>query len=183
MDVVFYCASCRNGYRLDNRTNELISLEVTFVSRPNLVADTYKPFWLIPADVWIDNREAKGGGFSGLLGRFFGGEQAVDQRASGVFAVPAFRTDIDRTIELTRRYTSELPEITQRLGERLVGGCFDVEDAHKIVHYAVIATEVDKPDLLLGLRYRMQFGEPKLLGVPFLEQAGTIKDAFFHTVI
>ena len=183
MDVVFYCSACHNGYRYNREKSGLIPVEVTFVSRPDLVVDLYRPFWLIPAEVRILRREVKSKGFSGLLSGFFDtGEEASDT-GSGSFAIPAFNLEIGRTIELSRRYTSELPGIDQKLGERLVGGCYDVEDAKKIAHYSIIATEVDKPDLLKNIRYEIQFGESRLLGVPFVEQAGVTMDAFFHIVI
>lgn len=183
MDVVFYCSACRNGYRFDNESRGLVPVEVTFVSRPDLVADRYKPFWLIPAEVRILSREVKSKGFSGLLAGFFDTGEEASVTGSGSFAIPAFKLEIGRAIELSRRYTSELPGIDQKLGERLVGGCYDVEDAKKIAHYSVIATEVDKPDLLKNIRYEIEFGESRLLGVPFVEQAGSTMDAFFHIVI
>jgi len=183
MDVVFYCSACRSGYRFDKGSRGLVPVEVTFVSRPDLAVDLYKPFWLIPAEVRILDREAEGRGFSGLLSRFFDSGEVAGDIGSGSFAIPAFDLEIDRRIELSRRYTNELPAIEQKLGERLVGGCYDLEDAKKIAHYGIIATEVDKPDLLKNIRYEVQFGESRLLGVPFVEQAGAVKDAFFHIVI
>lgn len=183
LDVVFFCSACRNGYRFEPTTGGLIPLDVEFVVRPDLEVDEYKPFWLIPAEVQIQGRAAKTGGFSGILGRIFGDGTPANRTAATVFAVPAFKLEISRAVELTRRYTADLPQERTGLGERLVGGCFDVEDAHKIVHYAVIATEVDRPDLLTQLRYRIDFGEPRLLGVPFANESGMRRDARFHIVV
>lgn len=183
LDVVFYCSACRNGYRLDTTSSGLTPLEVEFVTRPDLRVDEYKPFWSIPAEVEIEGRTAKSGGFTGILGRIFGEGPPSDRVASTVFAVPAFKLEISRAVELTRRYTADLPRERTRLGERLIGGCFDVDDAHKIVHYSVIATEVDRPDLLTRLQYRIDFGEPRLLGIPFVAESGTLHDARHHIVV
>ena len=182
-DVVYYCSGCRNGYRYDQGKPGLVPVEVSFVSRSDRAVDVYKPFWLLPAEVKILHRLAKGQGLSGMLKHFFEGEDAVHGSGTGTFAVPAFRVDIERATEMSRHYTEALPGTGERLGERLVGGCFDVDDAKKLVHYGVVATEVHRSDLLTELRYEIQFGTPRLLGVPFINDGGLSKDAFFHLVV
>lgn len=179
-DVVYYCTACRNGYRFDGTTEELAPMEVAFVTAPAVAVDRYLPFWLLNADVKIKNRVATGGGLVGLMGTMFGGDRdPVEQRAEGVFAVPAFHAPLESVTLLIRRFTESLPSLGERLGERLVGGCYGVEDAKTLVHYALIAGEVGKPDLLKRLKYKVRFGEARLLGVPFVDSNGKLADAFF----
>ncbi len=85
--------------------------------------------------------------------------------------------------ELTRRYTEAFPELGERLGEHLVGGRYSEEDAHKLAHFALIASEVSKPDTLKNLRYDIEFGSSRLLGVPFIRQDDRLVDAIFHISI
>ena len=93
--------------------------------------------------------------------------------------VPAFQADLDATVDLARRYTRDFPRLDKLLGERLTGGCFDVEDAKKLAHFAVIAGEVDKAGVLRSLDYAIEFGDARLLGVPFARDGDTWKDALY----
>ena len=107
---------------------------------------------------------------------------AAISRASsgrGTFAVPAFHAPLQQVASLTRRYTETLPGLGEKLGERLLGGRYGVLDAKKLAHYSLIASEVEKPDTLKQLRYRVEFGEPRLLGVPFVRKADLLVDAIF----
>ena len=92
-DVVYYCTACRNGYRFEEGADSLAPTEVSFVSAPNVSAEVYLPFWLLPARVEMHQRDADGAGFQGLMGLFFGSDSADERRPDGTFAVPAFHTD------------------------------------------------------------------------------------------
>ena len=72
-----------------------------------------------------------------------------------------------------------LPELGEKIGERLVGGCYGVRDAEKLAHFAVIASEVEKPDVLKQLDYEIRFGTARLLGVPFQLEDETWRDAIY----
>ncbi len=180
-DVVYYCTACRNGYRFDHERQGLEPVEVTFVSAPQVAAELYRPFWLLPAQVTIHRRDAAGGGFSGLLNFFLGGGGGGGGAASGegTFAVPAFRAPLAAVTALTRRYTERLPQLGEKLGERLTGGCYGAADARKLAHYALIASEVEKPDTLKDLRYEIVFGQARLLGVPFKRAGQGFADSLF----
>ena len=43
-DVVYYCVSCRNGYRIDEERRGLAPLEVSFVAAAHVPAERYLPF-------------------------------------------------------------------------------------------------------------------------------------------
>lgn len=179
-DVVYYCTACRNGYRFDPEERRLVAVEVAFVSLPQVSVDLYKPFWLVSARVSIEERLAAGGAFSGLMSFFLGDKSdSLAPAGEGTFAIPAFPAPLDAVTELTRRYTEALPKLGERLGERLLGGCYDEADAHKLAHFVLIASEVDKPDTLQNLRYEIEFGDSRLLGVPFIRKGETLADALF----
>jgi hypothetical protein len=179
-DVVYYCTACRNGYRLDQSAWSLVAVETAFVAAPHTEVELYRPFWLLPARISIAQRQSSRGGFTGLLRSFLGDDRALEHTGEGTFAVPAFRAPLDSVTHLVRRYTQALPELREKLGEQLLGGCYGQRDAQKLAHYALIATEVEKPDTLLELKYEIDFGEPRLLGVPFHTRAGTMMDAIFN---
>lgn len=182
-DVVYYCTACRNGYRYDFEEHALAPVEVAFVALPGAAADRYLPFWLLPAEVEIRARKGLSGGFSGIMGLFTGGSDLDSPRIGGTFAVPAFRAPLRSVTELTRRYTEKFPELDERLGEKLLGGCYGVRDAEKLAHFALIASEVEKPDTLKQLRYEIRFEAPRLLGVPFVRKGEGLADGLFGIVI
>ena len=178
-DVVYYCTACRNGYRFDLEERKLEPMEVAFVSLPNVAVELYRPFWLLPATITVQERSATGGGFRGLMSFFMGGGDEPSASGAGTFAVPAFDAPLAAVATLTRRYTEKLPELGEKLGERLLGGRYGVTDAKKLAHYALIASEVEKPDTLKQLRYEIRFGEARLLGAPFVRRGGKLVDAIF----
>ncbi|MDX1385848.1 MAG: hypothetical protein R3190_19510, partial [Thermoanaerobaculia bacterium] len=178
-DVVYYCTACRNGYVFDEAERSLERLEVGFVAAPNVAVERYLPFWRLPARVEVLDRKASGSAFSGLVGFFMGGSDRAPTPGEGDFAVPAFHCPLGELAALTRRYTERLPELDERLGERLTGGRYGVADARKLAHYALIAGEIGRSDVLTELRYRIDFGAPRLLGVPFVRHDGRLVDGVF----
>lgn len=178
-DIAYYCAACHNGYVFDDAARSLTPVEVGFVAAPDVAVERYLPFWRLPARVELLDRQASGSGFSGLVGFFLGSSERAPTPGEGTFAVPAFDCPLHELAALTRRYTERLPDLDERLGERLTGGRYGVADARKLAHYALIAGEVERPDMLKDLSYRIEFGTPRLLGVPFVRHGGRLVDGVF----
>lgn len=181
-DVVYYCTACRNGYRFEQESRTLEPVEVGFVALPTKPVDFYLPFWLLPAKVTLTERTAVGGSFSGLL-RFFTGDRGEESGREGTFAIPAFQAPLPAVTDLAQRYTEVLPTLGEKLGERLVGGCYRVADARKLAHFCLVASEVNKPDTLKQLRYEIEFGPERLLGVPFVRHGKRAQDAIFEIAL
>lgn len=160
--------------------DRLTPVEVSFLASPVEAPDLHLPFWLLPARVEILQRSGSGDMFRGLF-RFFlaGREDTGAAPGEGTFAVPAFRAPLKRAVELGMRYTFEMPDRGELPRERLTGGCTTVEDAKKLAEYLLIASEARKPDTLKELSYRLAFGAPRLLGVPFKRRDDALWDVFF----
>jgi hypothetical protein len=183
-DVVYYCTACRTGFRLREEEAEgaqgLERVEVAFVALPGATASRHLPFWLLPARVSFAERQAAGGSFAGLVRFFTGGaSETGSPPGEGTFAIPAFAASLGEVTALARRYTEGLPRLAERLGEKLTGGCRSVADARKLAHFTLIASEAEKPDTLKSLSYTINFGAPRLLGVPFVDRGGRLVDAHF----
>lgn len=177
-DVVFYCTACGSGFRHEPRApRALAPVEVGFVLAPTAPAAGWLPFWLLPARLEIVRRDASGALLSGLLGLLAGGEG--EAHADPAFLIPAFDLPIDRLVDVAVRYTTERPNLGERLGERLTGGVHGPEDAAKLAHYALITVEAEKRDMLRDLEYRLELGTPRLLGVPWVATSGGRRDALF----
>jgi hypothetical protein len=183
-DVLYYCSACRSAFELedDGAGGRLTKVEVAFVARPNVAPERYLPFWLLPARVLLERRETAGGSFSGLV-RFFteGGQATAESGAPRelAFAIPAWGGGLRELVPLARRYTEALPQLGEKLGERLTGGRLSQSEAGKLAHYVLIASEADKPDTLQQLAYRLELGRGWLLGVPFVRHEGRLVDALF----
>ena len=167
-DLVFYCTACRNGYRLAQPAAALEKVEVAFLALAGKQASRYLPFWVLPARVKISDRSGRGPAVSQLL-----------RAEQGDFAIPAFTTSLNRAVGLAARYTRELPRLGERLGERLTGGSLRVEDARTLARFALVEAEANLGDTLKSLAFEVDFGEPRLLGVPFVGESGREADAFF----
>jgi hypothetical protein len=204
-DVVYYCTACASGFRLATEADVprtgateragaalvapgegLVRVEVSFLAAPGAVIARHLPFWLLPATVTIQSREAAGGTVAGLLHFFTGGAEAgsAGGPAAGAFAIPAFAAPLATVTELALRYTQALPALGDRLlGEKLTGGRLTSADAEKLAHFTLIAAEAGKPDLLRDLMYTIDFGAPSLLGVPFVARGDRLADAAFGIVV
>jgi hypothetical protein len=184
-DLVFYCTACRSGYFFDPAASGgLVPIAVAFVAAPAAPVARHLPFWLLPARIRILERSASGGSLSSLLGFFLGGKEATgSEPGEGTFAIPAFEAPLDRVVNLAERYTQELPVRAagsgDLLGERLTGGSCDVADARRLAEFVLIATEVSRGDTVKSFRYELAFGEPRLLGVPFVRRDEGLVDALF----
>jgi hypothetical protein len=195
-DTVFYCVSCRSGYLFVGEgaaqravgdgvvtpvAGALAPLEVSFLADPSIAVERYRPFWLLPGRLEVHERSSAGlAALGGFLGSLFGGPGAEDERVWEVtFAIPAFVLPLDRARELGNRYTTELPRLGERLGERLTGGTLSSDDAAVLAEYVFVAREVAASGILKELRYTLDWGEPRLLGVPFGRRGDGWVDAFF----
>lgn len=167
-DVVFYCTACRNGFVFERASGALRPVEVSFLALTAKQASSYLPFWALPANVTIRDRSGRGPATPRLLGA-----------ASGTIAVPAYETSLERAAALVARYSRELPRFGERLGERLTGGSLRLEDARTLARFAVVDAELKASDVLTSLDFSVDFGEPRLIGVPFVGGEGQTADAFF----
>ena len=84
----------------------LTPLEVHFVAASNLVAERYRPFWVLEAQVEI--RGQPGRSRSSLIRALFGsgsgggggGGGDGEKSSAGTFVVPAFQADLNATVDL-----------------------------------------------------------------------------------
>jgi len=182
-DLVYYCTACTSGFRVPEEDEggdgkRLVPVEVSFLATPVKAPDLHLPFWLLPAKVEILERKGSGDLFRGLL-RFFMGSDDESGPGEGTFAIPAFRAPLKRMVALAQRYTFDRPATGELSRERLLGGTCTVADARKLAEFVLIASEARKPDTLKELRYRLELGSPRLLGVPFKRQKERRWDLFF----
>ncbi|HEX2253293.1 MAG TPA: hypothetical protein VHQ65_08495 [Thermoanaerobaculia bacterium] len=185
-DVVFYCTACRSGYAhrpgAAAAAGPLVPVPVTFLAAPTHPVAGHLPFWWLPARLEILRRAASGAVLRGLVDFLTGREEQAGPRETG-FAIPAHRLPLARTVALAMRYTMEPPARGELLGERLTGAVLASADAEKLAHYVLIASNVAQSDTLQDFEYDLRFGEPRLLGVPWVTEGNHRVDAFFRLPI
>lgn len=191
-DRLFYCTSCHSGFQVreegpvpDARapSSETVGLplepvEVIFLASPGHPVDTRRPFWLLPARIEILERRTPGSTLTGLFNVFFGGDDSGGP-GEGRFVVPAYPTPLERALALARSYSYRWPGAGELTGEKLTGGTVPLEDARKLAEYLLIANEADRSDTLQDLEYRLEFREPRLIGIPFYRRGEELHDCHF----
>jgi predicted RNA-binding Zn-ribbon protein involved in translation (DUF1610 family) len=160
----------------------LVPVPVTFLAAPTHPVAGHVPFWWLPARLEILRRAASGAVLRGLVDFLAGREEQVGALETG-FAIPAHELPLAQTVALAMRYTMEPPARGELLGERLTGAVFGAEDAEKLAHYVLIASNVQQSDTLQDFEYDLRFGQPQLLGVPWVTQGNNRVDAFFRLPI
>lgn len=187
-DILFFCTACYSGFYLGTgaTAGELVPVEVSFLALPGAEVARHLPFWSLPTRAEILDRRSSGGSSSGLLKLFElfgGGEEQTPGSREVSFLIPAFAAPLETITSLALRYTEAPPRTGELLAEKLTGGRLRPEDAQKLAHFTLIASEAEKPDTLQHLSYRLDFGVPKLIGVPFVDRGGRLADGFFGSVI
>ncbi|MEM7480569.1 MAG: hypothetical protein AAF481_05305 [Acidobacteriota bacterium] len=167
-DVIFYCVACRSGFRIENDT--LLPVTVHFAALRHQAAEGWLPFWTLPVRVDIRQRDASGGFLRSLMG---GGDGDSVSR----LVVPAFRLPVERAVEAVLRLSRDLDAADERLGEHLVGGNVDVDDARTLARYCLHAAEARKADMLKNIDLVVEFGSAGLVGVPYRTAGGRRVDA------
>jgi hypothetical protein len=114
---------------------------------------------------------------------FFSRGDSAAAAGKRVFTVPAFQGSLRSIIKLASSYTERFPKLDQLLGEHLIGGVYDLEDAKRLAECILVGSEIEKSDTLINLRYDMEFGSPELLGVPFVYSGGDLADALFGITV
>jgi hypothetical protein len=191
-DVVFYCGACKKGYRAADTEPVLESVEVTFLVAPTVAVAEYRPFWRLDATVDILERQVGSGisgvtgdgpGLGGFIQRVLPGARGGSGASQALrFMIPAYRTPLKNARALALGYGAFAQEPEQKLGEHITGASLAAEDARKFAEFLFLLREVQAVDLLLSLRYTLEFTEPPVLvGVPFTRRGvgsyGSLVDA------
>lgn len=173
-DNITYCTSCGSGFEIND--GDLNSIEINFAAAAIRGEGEviYKPFWYIKAHVEILERKASGN----FLKNLFGGS---GENAAGdiIFYIPAFYCSLESMKNIATQFTVRNPVASpQKYNTKLVGFAYGKEDAKKLAEFILISMEAEKSDTMKSFKYKIDFNEMEILGIPFYKKAdGSYSDA------
>ncbi len=162
LDTIFFCDHCGDAAILGENGLELVESSA-LVPAAGRSAHTWRPAWLIEAEVTVSDRVRHGG-------RRSDGWQ--EQRT---FVIPAFEMPLG---DLTRiaRALSEVAGRTQEVPrEPIRGGTLAIEDAVTLIRHLVIGNEVRKSDMLASVTVDIDVVSSRLVAIPFEPADGGLR--------
>lgn len=177
-DVVVCCTNCATAFEV--KPDRLIKRELIYLVNTTIENAVYLPFWLIPASVDILYSDSGGVSFSGIL-NFFGealGIRSKSQEKIDEFILPSFLTGLNDMRKIALNYTLELPRKFTKTNHKVLGARLSFEDAKNFAEFILVSFEVSKPGVLQKFKYKIEFGEPRILGVPFSFEGNFFIDIF-----
>lgn len=157
--IFLYCGSCGSGYEI---IDEKLSSVPVYFALHGQTQERFQPFWAFDARLNVTTRESKG--FRHGHGLF----RAFEEQKALRFYVPAFLEDLNnkppRALQLT--YDQPQMQFIQRQ-PALNGVTVSQRDARKIADYLIIGSEVEQPDTIRNLEFKLTLENPCIIGIAF----------------
>jgi hypothetical protein len=136
LDTLFFCDHCGDAATLGEDGLELVE-SAALLPSPGRSARTWRPAWLVEADVAVRERVRHKG------------RRRDDWEGRRTFVIPAFAVPLD-----------DLNRIAH-------GGTLALEDAVTLIRHIVIGDEVRKSDMLASLEVDIEVVSSRLVAIPF----------------
>jgi hypothetical protein len=154
LDTIFFCDHCGDAATLSEDCLEMVE-SAALMPAPGRPARTWRPAWLIEADITVSDRMRH------RSGRRDGWQE------KRTFVIPAFEmplgdlTRIARALSEVAGQTGEVPR------EPIHGGTLAVDDAVTLIRHIAIGDEVRKSDMLASVMVDIEVIESRLVAIPF----------------
>ncbi|HRE26012.1 MAG TPA: hypothetical protein PK954_05225 [Anaerolineales bacterium] len=158
--VVFLCPTCSGAWQLDDSPESPARLlPLTLRYAPELRGSLGRPFWVASGQVQTGQREVHGWGSQERA--------AVEHWATPRrFFVPAFKCDLNSTLELGRRLLTEAPKPPAGAQAPFVPVVVTARNLRGLAEFVIISIEAERGDNLKTLRFSLELGEPELWILP-----------------
>ena len=159
-EVVFVCPQCRASWRLDNVPGtpaRLLALTIRYA--PELRGNTGRPFWTAGGQVQVGHRDIHG----------FGSQEGASAQTWAVprrFFIPAFKCDLNSTLDLGRRLLQDPPRQPAGSPGPFLPVVVSAHDLQGLAEFVIVSIEAERGDNLKTLRYALELGEPELWVMP-----------------
>ncbi len=159
--TVFLCSQCGASWNLDDAPGAPARLRALVIRySPELRGSvTGRPFWVAGGQVQVGRRDVHGwGSQEGAAAQTW----AVPRR----FFIPAFKCDLNSTLDLGRRLLNESPQPPNGSAAPFLPVVVSSRDLHGLAEFVIVSIEADRGDNLKTLRYALELGEPELWVLP-----------------
>ena len=123
--------------------------------RPAVRQQTWRPAWLIDAEVTVSERVRHKG------------RQSDGWREQRTFVIPAFEMPLGDLTRIARALSEVIGETREVPREPIHGGTLAVDDAVTLIRHLVIGDEVRKSDMLASVMVDIEVVSSRLVAIPF----------------
>jgi hypothetical protein len=154
LDTIFFCDHCGDAAILSEDGLEMVE-SAALVPAPGRSARTWRPAWLIQADITVSDR------------RRHRGRRADGWQERRTFIIPAFEIPLGDLTRITRALSEAAGETREVPREPIHGGTLAVDDAVTLIRHIVIGDEVRKSDMLASVMVDIEVVSHRLAAIPF----------------
>ncbi|MCG6950056.1 MAG: hypothetical protein LJE93_14185 [Acidobacteria bacterium] len=154
LDTIFFCEHCGDAAVLEKDGLEMVESSALMPSAGRS-AKTWRPAWLIEADVAVRERV-------GHRGRRRG-----EWEGRRRFVIPAFAMPLGDLTRLARALSEAAESTGEVPREPIHGGTLALDDAVTLVRHLVVGDEVRKSDMLASVTVDVDVVMNRLAAIPF----------------
>jgi len=154
LDTIFFCDHCGDAATLGEDGLEMVE-SAALVPAPGRSAGTWRPAWLIEAEITVSERVR------------YKGRRSDGWQEQRTFVIPAFEMPLGDLTRMARALSEAAGETREVPREPIHGGTLDVDDAVTLIRHIVIGDEVRKSDMLASVQVEIEVVESRLVAIPF----------------
>ena len=154
LDTIFFCDHCGDAATLGDEGLEMVE-SAALLPEAGRSARTWRPAWLVEADVEVRERTR------------YRGRRAGDWEGRRRYVVPAFKIPLGDLTRITRAFSEASAETAEVPREPIHGGTLALEDAVILIRHIIIGDEVRRSDMLASVEVDIEVVESRLVAIPF----------------
>jgi hypothetical protein len=154
LDTIFFCDHCGDAATLGEEGLEMVE-SAALLPKAGGSARTWRPAWLVEAEVAVRERTR------------YRGRRSGDWEGRRRYVVPAFKMPLGDLSRITRALAEASTETAEVPREPIHGGTLALEDAMILIRHIVIGDEVRRSDMLASLEVDIEVLESRLVAIPF----------------
>ncbi len=162
LDIIFFCDHCGDAATLGDDGLEMVE-SAALVPAPGRSARTWRPAWLVVAEVTVSERVRHKGR------RSDGWQEQV------TFVIPAFEMPLGDLTRIARALSEVVGETREVPREPIHGGTLSIDDAVTLIRHIVIGDEVRKSDMLASVMVDIDVVSSRLVAIPFEPTDGGLR--------
>jgi hypothetical protein len=153
-DTIFFCDHCGDAATLGEDGLEMVE-SAALVPAPGRSAGTWRPAWMIEAEITVSDRVR------------YKGRRSESWQEQKTFVIPAFEMPLSDLTRIARALSEAVGETREVPREPIHGGTLDVDDAVTLIRHIVIGDEVRKSDMLASVTVDIDVISSRLVAIPF----------------